>query len=773
MVTTRKQGLSVSEYDGDDATNTPEDFGGALELEELELRMLDPLNPSPTPNQDSQTSSTTTAFTTPTTDSAASYAKFLKRKRSVGRGPGNKNADIWRFARKRRLSEPERNDHGHSLFYCEHEGCDWKGVSSNAPAHLKLHGHLTGKFAITPAQQVSQMPLLQGFSNQEDKQRESDAARTAMILRNSANKQRFRNNLARLVTQCSLSHQVVVSKPFKDVILSINPEASSCLLKSATSLRPRITRNFELQQYIVIQTIHRGLSCFHISTDTWKTLHGHKHFQAVNIQFVDSDGSLRQVLLDLVEVDSKESKTGAFLGSILIKTMEDYNLHARLGWITSDNVTVNDTLIRTIEAFMVTRGKTYWTEKTRRLRCIGHIINLATQAFMFSASAEAAEIAYQRAELSQLSDAESFVSTEIDERGLCKQPALQKLYKLVVGLRDPKWWQIYKDNARIFPEIGTTAVPKIPGETRWNGWLLMIEEAIRAKPVLDALFTRYKDELEPMILTEVDWSLLHHVCVFLSPFKEVTLKNEGHSTTLDVFQPSMEFLIEHFESSQRLHTRREVLLAPINTAWLLFNKYYQLIDDSGAYITALLLHPQRRLKWLKKRWTTAEKKRWLAAAQKRARDLWLSYKQRFQLEVETAAAPSTELSAFEKWQEEQDVVSDEDDDFTLFINAAPIKLPFVDGKQMTVLQWWSQPLQLQQYPALARLAIDVLSAFAMSAESERTFSKARRTTSWERSQLDGETIRHSELSKDWQSTGIADVTADETTVSDDDDGNEL
>jgi hypothetical protein len=53
----------------------------------------------------------------------------------------------------------------------------------------------------------------------------------------------------------------------------------------------------------------------------------------------------------------------------------------------------------------------------------------------------------------------------------------------------------------------------------------------------------------------------------------------------------------------------------------------------------------------------------------------------------------------------------------------------LEGRQMTVVEWWSQPTQRQTFPALSQLAVNVLSAFAMSAESERTFSKARRTTS--------------------------------------------
>lgn len=76
-----------------------------------------------------------------------------------------------------------------------------------------------------------------------------------------------------------------------------------------------------------------------------------------------------------------------------------------------------------------------------------------------------------------------------------------------------------------------------------------------------------------MMLSDEDWRLLEHIADFLTPFKEVTRKNEGHNTTLDS-QPSMEFLINHFQKQQALHTSREILLRPISTAWLLFEKYY-------------------------------------------------------------------------------------------------------------------------------------------------------------------------------------------------------
>jgi hypothetical protein len=125
---------------------------------------------------------------------------------------------------------------------------------------------------------------------------------------------------------------------------------------------------------------------------------------------------------------------------------------------------------------------------------------------LFSDNTEAAEIAYTRAELSQLDNQlnnESLVSIEATDGGLVKQPVLQKLRALAVVLRDDRFWQAFKTILKSFPEL-PSAVPKIPGETRWNGWLLMIEEAFQTRPILDVLLARYHDSLEQMILSDKD-----------------------------------------------------------------------------------------------------------------------------------------------------------------------------------------------------------------------------------------------------------------------------
>jgi hypothetical protein len=74
-----------------------------------------------------------------------------------------------------------------------------------------------------------------------------DAVRASVIMKNAVDKQRFRNVVTRFITSYSLSYLSVTSETFKDMILAANLEAGHALINTATTLRPRIKRQFEEQ----------------------------------------------------------------------------------------------------------------------------------------------------------------------------------------------------------------------------------------------------------------------------------------------------------------------------------------------------------------------------------------------------------------------------------------------------------------------------------------------------------------------------------------------
>ncbi|KAF4334808.1 ribonuclease H [Fusarium beomiforme] len=87
------------------------------------------------------------------------------------------------------------------------------------------------------------------------------------------------------------------------------------------------------------------------------------------------------------------------------------------------------------------------------------------------------------------------------------------------------------------------------------------------------------------------------------------------------------------------------------------------------------------------------------------------------------------LHEYDLLARELDVVSPsmcELDEYDAFTTQPPI---FID---CSPLSWWLREEQQQTYPRLSRMAVDILSIQAMSAEPERVFSGARRTISWDR-----------------------------------------
>ena len=73
------------------------------------------------------------------------------------------------------------------------------------------------------------------------------------------------------------------------------------------------------------------------------------------------------------------------------------------------------------------------------------------------------------------------------------------------------------------------------------------------------------------------------------------------------------------------------------------------------------------------------------------------------------------------------------------------------------LAWWCQDTQRQRWPRLLLIAIDILSIPLMSDEPERVFSGARRTVTWDRGQIEPETIEMRECLKHWKKSRILDT----------------
>jgi hypothetical protein len=113
-------------------------------------------------------------------------------------------------------------------------------------------------------------------------------------------------------------------------------------------------------------------------------------------------------------------------------------------------------------------------------------------------------------------------------------------------------------------------------------------------------------------------------------------------------------------------------------------------------------------------------------------------------------APKAQLDKYDLLAQELDVVStiSNIDEYKVYTLQTPIPI------DCSLLTWWLRDEQQERYPSLSKMAMDVLSIPAMSADPERVFSGVRRTISWERMSLGADTINVGECLKSWIRSGI-------------------
>lgn len=237
---------------------------------------------------------------------------------------------------------------------------------------------------------------------------------------------------------------------------------------------------------------------------------------------------------------------------------------------------------------------------------MGHILNLACQAFLFTKDEGAVELATKAAEE---------LYAEEEHLGICSEGeynqdestqarwreigALGKIHNIAVWLRRSP------DRYQQFIDLAGRMLPR-DNDTRWNSWLTMLEAAIDLESYIRVFIDKNWDEMSKNSLDRNEWDTLIETRDILKPFRDATLVLERDNTTLDQVLESMDYLISHVKIKQDEHKRDPNLSASLLTMWFAFDKYYKLTDRTPAYAAALLFNPCFRRRYLDDEWKAVE-----------------------------------------------------------------------------------------------------------------------------------------------------------------------
>jgi hypothetical protein len=179
------------------------------------------------------------------------------------------------------------------------------------------------------------------------------------------------------------------------------------------------------------------------------------------------------------------SHTGANMGDVIMEILQEYRVEEKIGYIMGDNATHNVTLVRALAEEQVHR--TYHCDaEEHRLRCVGHVINLAVKDFWFG---DVDHALLQR----------TVIFTHDTMAEWRKMGPWGKAHNITVYvLGSPQWRQEFK-------QLGGTTILHRDNAAWWNTGYTMIQSIIRNRDAVEVVCPRHSEYLDSDRLSDDDW----------------------------------------------------------------------------------------------------------------------------------------------------------------------------------------------------------------------------------------------------------------------------
>src|SRR5579871_5139269 len=520
--------------------------------------------------------------------------------------------------RKRKPHEPERDEKNRLLFYCKH--CSYaKTGNTNFKSHVKNH-HGIDCFNSKPqlaqskdashasyepqiAQVISLISDIKAKGGMDDLKKALFEAFTT--------KEEFEELLVRLIVVHSLSFSAVEWEELRALcqLVALAP------LPSRRTITARIHSTYQKKRDIVREILLASPSKIQLSVDIWSSPN-HLLWLGVIAQFVDQ--KKQEVTHGLIDMINVSGHSGESQWKMLKPTLRDLGVIRKLGAITADNSGTNDTLCNEIDYYLAceSRINTTWGAKTKRIRCLGHIINLVVKAFLFKDFIDDTHLqSYDEQNIYKGTDSE----IETRRNTFRKLGPLGRLHNIAVHARASS------HRTKRFKELVDRLLP-LDNATRWNSWYAMLEVATEKESLIDAYVKEHLDTLKSDLLSSEDWIAIHMVKKFLQPFKSATLVAQGDRGLLHEALYNIDILNRHISRHLIRNKEQTEFQKRCKNAYSVLTRYRNLmINESPLYSMALALHPSYRMKYFTDNWSRVDATN--ASWKRSLQNLYEKYKQ--------------------------------------------------------------------------------------------------------------------------------------------------
>lgn len=310
-----------------------------------------------------------------------------------------------------------------------------------------------------------------------------------------------RESLVACIVRNDLPFTIVEDPDLRRILGLFNRQLlESTVPATANTMRNWVKERYQEEKEALKKTLASTVYTKHLSFDTWTSPNSHA-LLAIVAHFIDAQFNLKAKLLGIVQLQGSHS--GEAQATKILSIIRDFEIQP-VGHFQSDNASSNDTCIAAIlthiEPTLATSRSLAQEKKRRRIRCIGHIVNLAAKAFLEASNKEWKE-GDTHAPVGKLHHIVHYIR---------RSPQRRDTFVKVTQFKQASATTVGDFNTLLDPEASLQLVAD--NETRWNSVFLMIERAIRLRESVDLYYIQSVAEKDGLsqedILTAEDWVIL-------------------------------------------------------------------------------------------------------------------------------------------------------------------------------------------------------------------------------------------------------------------------
>ncbi|CAE6365245.1 unnamed protein product [Rhizoctonia solani] len=397
---------------------------------------------------------------------------------------------------------------------------------------------------------------------------------------------------------------VVDRKEFRRTILFAS-QAPQPLCESDIPHRTKLTKvSSELyreEMTRIKQELAKTLGRVSVTSDLWSDDQLHS-FMAVTLHYINSLGDLAEHLYAFRRV--RGSHTGVNVGRILFGILEDADLVGKIGHVTLDNASNNDTLMAELEVAFNDKHSPF-EKKLNRVRCFPHVINLVVQAIInaLPAAARDFQATVERCG-DKLGDMDSelieyLMALESNPVQVCRDSvrAMRSSDSRREGLHDTiedgNTCELFKTS---YGEVVSVALLELlcDCKTRWSSTYDMITRYLELYPAV-ALYACRNPRMSIPIVTHKQFEVLQDIRSVLSILHEAQeLLSAEKTPTLALALPVYETLLEALDDCvDKFPELRYAIERGIDK----LSDYVSKARNLPVYTLAMAINPTLKFKW--------------------------------------------------------------------------------------------------------------------------------------------------------------------------------